>query len=122
VGTGAIGVVGMRARLGRGGAGGAEERGKAMGFLWRVQRGFSSTDSKMKKDPDPEGPDQSSSRISKRKTNITFFTLAMGQREVISMRAHCTRCVLKGAWKSTQVNHPPPSFWVDRILAMRWSQ
>ena len=42
------------------------------------------------KDP---GLGPSPSRISKIKTNITFFPLAMGQRGGSSTQAHCTRCV-----------------------------
>jgi len=120
-GTEALVTVSKGARLGKGGANRAVEGGEAVGFLWHTHCGLDGTVGMTKKDPDPEGPDRSPSIISKMKTNITFFTLAMGQREGTSMRACCTRCVWKGAWKSTQVNRPPPSFWVDRMLAMRWS-
>src|SRR5579863_3952007 len=67
----------------------------------------------------PGDPWLSSSKTSRRKTNITRFPFATGQRGGSKDTALRTRWVWKGGWKSTQSSRPSASRVAERTLAIR---
>jgi len=80
VGTEAVVMVGMGAGLGRGGARGAVEGRWCSGLVTVCAMWLQQHSRHGKERSRPREPRLILSRISKMKTNITFFTLAMGQR------------------------------------------